>query len=57
MKTIRIVLWIILTVFFLSGVAAWSQTVAPQVSLAGTEHRTLTSAKIGQRFSIFWNTR
>jgi len=52
MKTIRIVLWIILTVFFLSGVAAWSQTVAPQVSLAGTEHRTLTSAKIGQRYDL-----
>ena len=52
MKTIRIVLWIILTVFFLSGVAAWSQTVAPQVSLPGTEHRTLTSAKIGQRYDL-----
>ena len=52
MKTIRIMLWIILTVFFLSGVAAWSQTVAPQVSLPGTEHRTLTSAKIGQRYDL-----
>lgn len=52
MKTIRIVLWIILPVFFLSGVAAWSQTVAPQVSLPGTEHRTLTSAKIGQRYDL-----
>ncbi len=52
MKTIRIMLWILLTVFFLSGVAAWSQTVAPQVSIAGTEHRTLTSAKIGQRYDL-----
>ena len=52
MKTIRIVLWIILTVFFLSGVAAWSQTVAPQVTLPDTEHRTLTSVKIGQRYDL-----
>jgi uncharacterized protein len=43
---------LVLTVVLLIGVAAWSQTSAPQVSLPSTEQRTLTSTKIGQRYDL-----
>lgn len=38
--------------FVLAAVASRAQTPAPQVSLANTEQRTLTSTKIGQRYEL-----
>lgn len=38
--------------FFLTAIAALAQTPAPPVNLAGTETRTLTSTKIGQRYDL-----
>jgi predicted alpha/beta superfamily hydrolase len=39
-------------VVLLNGIPGWSQAFAPQVTLVNTEHRTLTSAKIGQRYDL-----
>ncbi len=46
MKTIRI------SLVLLTAIASWAQTSEPAVSLADTQYRTLTSAKIGQRFEL-----
>ena len=45
MTTIRMLL-------LLAAVVSHAQTPEPAVSLAGTQHRTLTSAKIGQRYEL-----
>lgn len=46
MKTIRTLL------LLLAAVVSQAQTPEPQVSLADTEQRTLTSSKIGQRYEL-----
>jgi predicted alpha/beta superfamily hydrolase len=50
-KPLRTMLRIALVVL-LNGIPGWSQSFAPQVTLVNTEHRTLTSAKIGQRYDL-----
>jgi predicted alpha/beta superfamily hydrolase len=52
MKTIHLVLSPVLATFFLSAVHSSAQTSAPRVNLLDTEQRTLTSAKIGQRYEL-----
>jgi predicted alpha/beta superfamily hydrolase len=46
MKAIRIL------GFLQTAAASWAQTPEPSVSLADTQQRTLTSAKIGQRYEL-----
>src|SRR5579872_7581548 len=38
--------------FLLTAAVSWAQTPDPAVSLADTQQRTLTSAKIGQRYEL-----
>ena len=38
--------------FLLTAVVSWTQTPEPVVSLADTQQRALTSAKIGQRYEL-----
>jgi enterochelin esterase-like enzyme len=46
MTTIRILF------FLLAAVVSRAQTPEPEVSIADTQQRTLTSAKIGQRYAL-----
>jgi predicted alpha/beta superfamily hydrolase len=48
----RIVTTIRILFFFLAAVVSRAQTPEPEVSLADTQQRTLTSAKIGQRYEL-----
>ena len=52
MKAIPVI-WPTALVLLFSGVFGWfAQSSAPMVTLADTEQRTLTSAKIGQRYDL-----